>query len=150
METPKPARKLVFSQGDAIWLLDTRTERTLGRAGLGWAPRPVETPWVDGAEGLQPCVHSCAHPQQGQPPHVGLHVCPVGPCRDRRYTHLPWSGVRCSMEDTFSRVLWSRSWASTLSSSTMERFMCQAKLPGRSISSTGIRQMPCVTDKASV
>lgn len=58
-------------------------------------------------------------------------------------THLPWSGVRCSMEDTFNRVLWSRSWARTLSSSTMERFMCQAKLPGRSISSTGIRQMPC-------
>ena len=64
---------------------------------------------------------------------------PAGVC----YTHLPWSGVRCSMEDTFSRVLWSRSWASTLSNSTMERFMCQAKLPGRSISSTGIRQMPC-------
>lgn len=57
-------------------------------------------------------------------------------------THLPWSGVRCSMEDTFNKVLWSRSWARTLSSSTMERFMCQAKLPGRSISSTGIRQMP--------
>lgn len=57
-------------------------------------------------------------------------------------THLPWSGVRCSMEDTFNRVLWSRSWARTLRSSTMERFMCQAKLPGRSISSTGIRQMP--------
>lgn len=57
-------------------------------------------------------------------------------------THLPWSGVRCSMEDTFNKVLWSRSWARTLRSSTMERFMCQAKLPGRSISSTGIRQMP--------
>lgn len=64
-----------------------------------------------------------------------------------RLTHLPWSGVRCSMEDTFSKVLWSRSWARTLSSSTMERFMCQAKLPGRSISSTGIRQMPYGTGK---
>lgn len=64
-----------------------------------------------------------------------------------RLTHLPWSGVRCSIEDTFNKVPWSRSWARTLSSSTMERFMCQAKLPGRSISSTGIRQMPYGTGK---
>lgn len=113
----------VQGRGGAVWVLDPGSERPLRRrAGLG-SPTNVETPWWTG---------------------------PRGSCQGVCCTHLPWSGVRCSMEDTFSRVLWSRSWASTLSSSTMERFMCQAKLPGRSISSTGIRQMPCGMPRVGV
>lgn len=46
------------------------------------------------------------------------------------------------MKETFSRVSWSLSWDSTSSKRTMDRFIWDAKLPGRSISSTGIRQMP--------
>lgn len=60
----------------------------------------------------------------------------------RADSYFPWSGVLCSMKETFSRVLWSLRRESTSSKSTIDRFICDAKLPGRSISSTGIRQMP--------